>query len=967
MLPKKHYTLQIHIAGIFFVVVSALSFILIILSYHNSKALNEQLASERAVQNAEQIKASFQNLVSPVVTSLDTLAASSFGKTLYSANNKLWISTIDAIMTRNPDVLTVYLGYPDESSAFIRSTKPRFMKEQFSTPDNSHIMVDINMASGRQIRTYYDADLSHIDTAIDAIEYSPTSRPWYTAAPKDGNIHVTDPYFYQFIQRMGITLSRKLPSGDGVLAADITIASLENYLNALMDSPSTQLMLLDDKKRIFAHTGFLPSMSTGSSQQLYLDALAKSPLNTFFASPQWEENNQKVEHDGQTWVLNLVHITFGGERGLWLAKAIPETALIGSAIEARNNQIIISAFGLLIGTLMVLCASRKIATPLKQLGLATQNIRRLDFSSVDTPTSNIVEVRELSESVELMSETIGSFLDTLHRVSNSNNFDALMSDIVCHCHQTVGADTVHLWTKPAEQEDALALIAHHPANSQESEINMAKLLDDSPEIANALSGQAFFRFTPSETDIQRSHFPADIKHAWLLPLYNRDRENVGCVLLGFHDCPTKEQEDKIHFIQQFLGFASLIKENWDRVSAQKHLFKSFIEMIASAIDTKSPYTGGHCQRVPELTFMLAEEVDKDKERFPEFSLDEQSQEALYFASWLHDCGKVTTPEYVVDKATKLETIYNRIHEIRTRFEVLKRDAEITYWQKRFEGEDERIWRKWLGTTQQKLDEDFAFIAKCNVGGEFMDDSNLVRLDEISKRTWVRTIDDSLGLSWEETARRANRGDTVLPAVERVLDDKTDHQIPWLEQQKEAFHNWEFSLKIPELQHNRGELYNLSIQRGTLNDEERFIINDHIIQTIKMLRKLPYPNHLRNVPEIAGGHHEKLDGKGYPYGLDEASLSVDARIMAVADIFEALTASDRPYKKAKTLSEALKILAFMAKDKHIDPALFHVFIKQKVYQRYADTFLPPSQHDAVNEEALLAIATPPIPNKEETPV
>nr|WP_269808641.1 HD domain-containing phosphohydrolase [Enterovibrio nigricans] len=611
-----------------------------------------------------------------------------------------------------------------------------------------------------------------------------------------------------------------------------------------------------------------------------MEALTQSPLNTLFKRTDWEETNRKVEHRGETWVLNLVYMTFGNERGLWLAKAIPESALIGSAIEARNNQIIISAFGLLIGTLMVLGASRQIAKPLKELGDATQSIRKLDFTSVITPQSNIVEVKELSESVQLMSETIGSFLDTLHRVSNSSNFDALMADIVYHCHQTVEADSVHLWTKPPQSEDALTLIAQFPTSNDQSDIDISNLLVDSPEIANALNSQAFFSFKPSQTDVQRSNLPIDIKHAWILPLFNREKTCVGYVLLGFHDTPTNAQKDKIQFIRQFLGFASLIKENWDRVSAQKHLFKSFIEMMASAIDTKSPYTGGHCQRVPELTFMLAEEVSKDNANFPDFILDEKAQEALHFASWLHDCGKVTTPEYVVDKATKLETIYNRIHEIRTRFEVLKRDAEITYWQKCYNGEDEKIWRQWLSNTHTKLDEDYAFIAKCNVGGEFMDDSNLVRLEEISKRTWVRTLDDTLGLSWEETARRTQRGDTILPSVERVLDDKTDHQIPWLEKQREAFKNWEFSLTIPTLQHNRGELYNLSIQRGTLNDEERFIINDHIIQTIKMLRKLPYPTHLQRVPEIAGGHHEKLDGKGYPYGLDASSLSIDARIMVL---------------------------------------------------------------------------------------
>ncbi|USH01606.1 HD domain-containing protein [Grimontia kaedaensis] len=961
----RSYTLQIHIAGIFFIVVSLLSVLLIVLSYQNSKELNQQLAAERTSQNAERIKLSFQKLTSPVLTAMDALANSDFGRSLYSSYDDDWLSSINAILERNPDVLSVYVGYPNESSAFIRSTKLDFMKEQFSTPEDSHIMVDINSKAGHQIRTHYNKNLKNIRIDTDLISYEPTQRPWYKAAPEDGSIHVTDPYFYLFIQRMGITLTRKFAKVDGVLAVDITLDSLNKFLYSLVDTEETQLMLLDDHKSVFAHTGFLPDTSSGINQRMYLEAMSASPFNHLFVTSDWRESNATLLHNGENWSINLVRISFGGERGLWLAKAVPERLMIQSALEARNNQITISIFGLMIGTLMVIWASKRIANPLKVLVQETEKIRRLDFSNVSTPTSKIVEVRELSESVHMMSQTIQNFLQTLHRVSNSSNFDSLMADIALHCQQTSGAEYVMLWTNSAEDREALTLTAQYPIPSEGKQVDLQKLLADSPQIEKALQGQHFFSFKPSSTNIERGLLPESLKHAWLVPLYNRENDCVGYVFMGFDSCPGDAQEEKLQFIRQFLGFASLIKENWDRVAAQKHLFKSFIEMMASAIDTKSPYTGGHCQRVPELTFMLAEAASKDKTRFPDFTLNEQSREALYFAAWLHDCGKVTTPEYVVDKATKLETIYNRIHEVRTRFEVLKRDAEITYWQRRLEGKNEAELDIWLAKEHQALDEEFAFVAKCNEGGEFMDASNIAKLEKIAERTWMRTIDDIQGLSWEEEARRTARGSFMLPCKEHVLSDTLDQKIPWLPQQLRTFKDWEFKLPVPQLQYNRGELYNLSIQRGTLTNEERFIINDHIIQTINMLRKLPYPKHLERVPEIAGGHHEKLDGKGYPYGLDENSLSVDARIMAVADIFEALTASDRPYKKAKSLSEALKILAFMAKDKHIDEQLFRLFIEEKVYLHYAEQFLPKEQHDDVNEKALMAIITPEPEKEPET--
>ncbi|MBV7297569.1 HD domain-containing phosphohydrolase [Enterovibrio paralichthyis] len=952
----RRYTLQIHIAGIFFVVVSLLSALLIVLSYQNSKALNQQLSAERTERNATQIKLAFERLTAPFITAMDALAVSKFSQNLNAANDIEWLSTVNSILERNPAALSIYVGYPDESSAFIRSTKPEFMKTQFSTPENSHIMVDINRADGNQTRTYFDEQLQLIRTDKNTISYRPTTRPWYKVAPGDSSIHITDPYFYLFIQRMGVTLSRQLPDKKGVLAVDITLDSLNRFLRAQVESGQAQLMLMDDHRRIFAHTGFLPDINSGVSQRMYLEALSNSPLNNLFMQSNWSEGHFSVEHGDEDWSLSLVRITYGGEQGLWLAKAVPEAMLIQSALAARNKQILISILGLCAGIIMVLMASRRIANPLKRLVSETEKIRRLDFSSVKSPNSDIVEVRELAESIDTMSETIQRFLSTLHRVSNSSNFDSLLSDIVLHCQQAAEADCVLLWTNAAEDRETLSLTAQYPLDNNSPRIDLPRLLTHLKG-EDSGAGQEFYSFQPTDSDVQEGLVSDSLKLVWLVPLHNRDKECVGYVLIGFNSEPESNQDEKLPFIQQFLGFASIIKENWDRVVAQKQLFKSFIEMMASAIDTKSPYTGGHCQRVPDLTFMIAEAANKDKQRFPDYELDDKAREALYFAAWLHDCGKVTTPEFVVDKATKLETIYNRIHEVRTRFEVLKRDAEITYWKRRFNGEDTATLDKWLADEHQTLDREFAFVAKCNVGSEFMDEANIQKLHNIATRTWVRTIDDLQGLSWEEEARRTARGHLTLPCKEHILADTVDQKVPWLPQQLKAFNDWEFNIPVPELQYNRGEIHNLSIQRGTLTEEERFIINDHIIQTINMLRKLPYPPHLSHVPEIAGGHHEKLDGKGYPYGLDENELSLDAKIMAVADIFEALTACDRPYKKAKTLSEALKILAFMAKDRHVDEQLFRLFIDKKIYKHYADIYLPKEQQDEVDEAMLLAILSP----------
>jgi len=391
--------------------------------------------------------------------------------------------------------------------------------------------------------------------------------------------------------------------------------------------------------------------------------------------------------------------------------------------------------------------------------------------------------------------------------------------------------------------------------------------------------------------------------------------------------------------------------------AERELMDSIIKLVAGAIDAKSPYTGGHCSRVPVIAGMLVKAAsDSGQPPFADFGFQTEDEwREFHIASWLHDCGKVTTPEYVVDKATKLETIHNRIHEIRTRFEVLLRDAEIDYYRKLAQGEgDPAGLMAELEERKQSIRDDFAFVAECNVGGEFMSEDKIVRLQEIAKRTWTRTLDNRLGISSEESRRLESIAPEQLPVTERILEDRPEHIVA---RTQNPFGGNErgFKMEVPKNLYNHGELYNLSIQKGTLNAEERFKINDHIIQSIIMLEALPFPEGLTRVPEYAGAHHETLIGTGYPRRLTKDDMSIPARIMAVADVFEALTASDRPYKKAKTLSQAIRIMSFMARDQHLDPDIFRLFLSSGVYLEYAKTYLAPAQIDEVDAASYLASA------------
>jgi HD-GYP domain-containing protein (c-di-GMP phosphodiesterase class II) len=390
-----------------------------------------------------------------------------------------------------------------------------------------------------------------------------------------------------------------------------------------------------------------------------------------------------------------------------------------------------------------------------------------------------------------------------------------------------------------------------------------------------------------------------------VPMRNHEGETIGVLQLINAQNPASGEivafsASDQRLAESLASQAAVALTNRLLINQLESLFESFINLINGAIDEKSPYTGGHCQRVPVLTMMLAEAVNETSEGpLAQFRMSDKDRYELKIAGLLHDCGKVTTPVHVVDKATKLETIFDRIQLIDTRFEVLKRDMEIESLKRRASldrmaaAEEEAK----LGTELRRLDEDRKFLHACNIGSERMRDEDIAHVKRIAKYRWR---------------------------------DVSGHEADFL---------------------STDEVKNLTIRAGTLTEEERKIINHHIVATIRMLEALPWPKHLTNVPEYAGGHHERMDGKGYPKGLTREQMSVQARCMGIADIFEALTAKDRPYKKGKTLSESLEILGRMKENHHIDPDLFDIFVRRKVYRRYAEMFLDKEQIDEVDESKI----------------
>ena len=432
----------------------------------------------------------------------------------------------------------------------------------------------------------------------------------------------------------------------------------------------------------------------------------------------------------------------------------------------------------------------------------------------------------------------------------------------------------------------------------------AVLRDCTVNIADAYAAQGF-DFSGTKSFDRKTGYRS--KSFLTVPMKNHDDEIIGVLqLINAKDRASGEilpfSEADQHLAESLASQAAVALTNRLLINQLEALFESFINLINAAIDDKSPYTGGHCQRVPALTMLLAEAVNRtDTGPLADFVMTDKDRYELKIAGMLHDCGKVTTPVHVVDKATKMQTIYDRIGLIDTRIEVLKRDAEIRALEAKLEALEQGENGLWpeidarLRAEVKQLDADRAFLRLCNIGSERMAPEDQQRVFNIGT-----------GYRW------------------RDVDNNED--APFL---------------------GSDEITNLTIRTGTLTDEERKIINHHIEVTIMMLESLPWPRHLKNVPEYAGGHHERMDGKGYPRGLTHEQMSVQARVMGIADIFEALTAKDRPYKKGKTLTEALTILGKFKLNGHIDPDLFDVFIREKIYMRYAEQFLDAEQIDQVD--------------------
>ncbi|WP_422909430.1 HD domain-containing phosphohydrolase [Pseudomonas sp. MAC6] len=973
MLQTRRFPLHVHICALFTLLLLLVCIALGLLNYRQSSQMIAT-SSERLFDRIQHdVQKDLSNTYQPIRHLLSLLSLDPATQSTDLESRLALLPSFIQALRDNPMLNSLYLGYRNGDFFMVRPLDSGALKQRFEAPPGASYQVWSIHRENQIIRSeylFYDDELNEISRRERTDEnYDPRERGWFKQASMGDNQITTEPYVFFSTDEVGTTLARR--SGNtAVLAADLTLAALSETLATHRATPNSELVLVDTKGNVVAYPDVTRLIGANGYHKTLVKARDINPLLGELLEKYFSRQAQgTVLLAKRRWAMAQRHIQEGGPNGLHLAMLIPEDELLADAYRARKQGALITLATLLLALSFSWLASHHIAKSLRKLVGEAEAIKRFDFSRPSNGRSLILEVDQLAVSMRQMKETLGRFLDIAASLSAETNFDALLKRVLNSTVAISGAQggLIYLYDADSKRLDPKGFVLDGQAHTpEELGIKGFALGDDAlPDwLRNAASGGASIAMP---MDLSKSRGLQKLLSAIGSPqvqliatgLHNRQQETVGVLVLFQRDDEGKSEcmltSERVAFVDAVSGSAALCIDSQRLLAKQKLLLDAFIQLIAGAIDAKSPYTGGHCQRVPEITMMLARAAaDSDAPEFSSYQPNEEEWEALYIAAWLHDCGKVTTPEYVVDKATKLETIYDRIHEVRMRFEVLKRDAWILYWKNLAEGGSETVQAKIRDAELKTLDEEFSFIAYANRGGEAMTDADQTRLGQIAKRRWLRTLDNRLGVSWEEEQRLRQLPPQPLPVEEFLLDDRPEHLIERPEQELIAPDNpWGFNLNVPQYKFNRGELYNLSTTSGTLTPEERYIINHHMVQTIMMLGRLPFPKHLQCVAEIAGGHHEKLDGTGYPKRLNHEQISLPARMMAIADIFEALTAVDRPYKKGKTLSEAVNIMVCMCEKSHIDPHLFALFIRANIYKQYAQRFMQLELIDEVDEQAILA--------------
>ncbi|HHQ4542581.1 TPA: HD domain-containing phosphohydrolase [Aeromonas veronii] len=966
-LIRRVIPLYVHIAHLFLGLLLVFALITLGHQYRQTKTMLMKEAEERFSLIGQITTQALEGLFSTSALSVNLLAQQRLTEAKTLSERMASLPYMTTLLKGQPSANAVYAGYNNGDLFWLMRWPADTEVQHLTPPANTRWIVKSirHQEATTLTETFALADnLTIIERQEESGQFfDPIEHPWFIQAKQSGQLVQSPLYISHDTQEMYLSFAEPMQNGAGVIGMSLNLRAIERLLKSAKITPNMRLAIVNEQGELMtSHKGGMVIHEHGA-YRLARVTEADLPMiqHLMNASQNQKADSLSFKSEGNDW--QGMRITLpeadGSKLTLWIAAPVDE--LLATAFTIRNQTFLLSGIFLIFALFAAIKLARTAARPLDDLTQEAGKIAHFDFNDPIRVNSYIAEIIDLSQAIGDMKSTIQRFLQLSTSLSSETSFPRLLVRLLTEMQQLTGATGCMLYLSDSGNKtlDLAGLCWNGEVQEQTPIHSIGTLNQPKHPLFQSLQGVELepVALVTSELQIlfpyiEESDTPLTF---WPIALKNRDGQLLGTLVFLIDERKKSLTPQRMAFVNALSSTAAVALTTQRLLEEQRNLLEAFIQLIAGAIDAKSPYTGGHCQRVPELTKMLAEAACEAEEGpFQHFSLDEKQWEAIHIAAWLHDCGKVTTPEFVVDKATKLETLCDRIHEVRMRFEVLKRDAEIAYWQARLHGGDEATLQATLQQQWQQLDEEFAFIARCNEGGEFMATEDIARLQQIAGRTWQRTLSDRIGISQDELARKQRAAESPLPVTEPLLADRPDHLFTRSNRDRLAPNNpWGFQVNTPEYLYNRGELYNLAIRRGTLTDEERYKINEHMIQTIIMLEKLPFPANLKQVPEIAGGHHEKMDGTGYPKRLKRDEMSIPARMMAIADIFEALTAGDRPYKKAKSLSEAIRIMGFMQHDHHIDPELFALFLRSGVYLRYAKRYMSPELIDEVDISPYLA--------------
>lgn len=983
------YPLQLEIAAVFTLLITVLGLSLVWYNYNENKKIALIAANDMFERIYELSAANIHRLYSPAEALVDLTSQLEIAESTANADRQSLLNYFMESLRLAPHISSIYVGYDNGELFLVRAIRgDESIRESLNAPKQANFVVNQiqvqDVGKPQQTYFYYTQDGALLyNSDPSQTEFDPRQRRWYQLAEKTDKQVTSGFYIFHSTQEAGTTVAQRTPNGRAVVGADITLQELSTGFAQQKATPSSMILAFNAEGILVAKNADLQLKKTEDDplQQSHLTQLGNNAITELYKLYQSGITDGQLSFTkaNKTWIGYISQLPIRSGRDVNLAILAPQDELLTDIIKVRNQSLFISFALLLVAVIAAWAIARKVSQSLRTLAGEAERIREFRLDTPFSIRSRIIEVDDLASTMTLMKSSIQQFIEISKALSGEKDFDRLLEKILLEASKVCNADGGSILLYDDEKQLVNVSFAYnsrigmHYGGTSKNEVPFAEIsLEQAQDnSANSIERDVVIRGNTvvidelaqdsrfNESNVRERYNKAEYQcHSLLcLPLRNRQGEIIGALELvnarnRIDDSIIDFKPEIVSYVEALSSQAAISLDNRRLLKAQKDLLDSFIQLIAGAIDAKSPYTSGHCKRVPELARMLAKAAhNSDSGPFKSFNLSDDEWYELHIASWLHDCGKVTTPEYVVDKATKLETVYNRLHEVRMRFEVLWRDVQIEHY-KKLAGETDNSAE--LEATLTQLQEDFAFVAECNVGGEFMAPERIERLNQIGSQTWLRNFDDRTGLSYDELMRKQREPVKPLPAQEYLLADKQEHIVPRNDDGKPFGDNpYGFRMDVPENAYNYGELYNLSVARGTLSPEDRFKINEHITQTIILLNKLPFPKELRRVPTWAGNHHETLVGSGYPRKLSAEDLSIPERIMAITDIFEALTASDRPYKKAKTLSESLRIMSFMRNDGHICPQLFDLFLSSKVFQDYGEQFLSADQIDEVDVTQFMA--------------